>query len=59
MRPWGWGSRPHGGDISEGRILPGIKESNGSFGEASGYYITIDEGRVIEVTAITHRHNPV
>lgn len=44
--------------VIEGRMLPGIREAEGPFGESSGYYFGFDNP-VIEVTAITHRNRPV
>ncbi len=45
--------------VIEAKILPGIREPEGPFGEVSGYYATKDDRWVAEVTAITHRANPV
>jgi 2,5-furandicarboxylate decarboxylase 1 len=44
--------------VVEGRILPRVRETEGPFGESTGYYITVSNP-VIEVTAITHCQNPV
>lgn len=44
--------------IIEGRVLPGIREPEGPFGEATGYYFAFN-CPVIEVTAITHRASPI
>ena len=44
--------------VVEGRVLPHIRERNGPFGESSGYYLASDTP-VMEVTAVTHRPNPL
>ncbi|MBI2955523.1 MAG: UbiD family decarboxylase [Chloroflexi bacterium] len=44
--------------VIEGRVLPGVREMNGPFGESSGYYMGF-ETPVMEASAITYRHNPV
>ena len=45
--------------VIEARILPEIREPEGPFGEVSGYYAQRGDRWVVEVTAITHRENPV
>ena len=45
--------------VIEGRVLPGEWTMEGPFGEFTGYYGPAEENHVIEVTAITHRHNPI
>lgn len=45
--------------IIEGRIMPGIREPEGPFGEYTGYYTEVYPKPVIEVTAITHRRAPI
>ena len=42
--------------IIEGRVLPGIRESEGPFGENTGYYFS-NISPVVEVTAVTHRRD--
>jgi 2,5-furandicarboxylate decarboxylase 1 len=42
----------------EGKVLPGVREPEGPFGETSGYYFS-DESHVIEATAVTHRRSPI
>lgn len=42
--------------VIEGRILPGVREPEGPFGENTGYYFT-NVSPVIEITAVTHRDN--
>ena len=48
----------HAEVVIEGKVLPNIREPEGPFGETSGYYFP-DNSHVIEVTAITHRKNPI
>ncbi len=45
--------------VIEGRILPGVREMEGPFGEAAGYYTPASPKPVVEVTAITHRKAPI
>ncbi|HHY65655.1 MAG TPA: UbiD family decarboxylase [Alicyclobacillus sp.] len=45
--------------VIEGRILPNIREPEGPFGEFPKYYGPRSEKEVIQVTAITHRNDPV
>lgn len=45
--------------VIEGKILPGIREEEGPFGEFTGHYGVKERNPVIEVTALTHRENPV
>jgi 2,5-furandicarboxylate decarboxylase 1 len=45
--------------IIEGMVLPNVREEEGPFGEVSGYYTPSIPKPVIEVTAITHRKNPL
>jgi 2,5-furandicarboxylate decarboxylase 1 len=45
--------------VIEGRVLPGERALEGPFGEFSGYYGPAEHNPVIEVTAITHRADPV
>jgi 2,5-furandicarboxylate decarboxylase 1 len=42
--------------IIEGRILPGLREPEGPFGENTGYYFS-NISPVVEVTAVTHRRD--
>lgn len=44
--------------VIEGKVLPNVREPEGPFGETSGYYFSA-RSHVIEVTAITHRTNPI
>jgi 2,5-furandicarboxylate decarboxylase 1 len=45
--------------IIEGTVLPKVREEEGPFGEVSGYYTPSNPKPVIEVSAITHRKNPI
>jgi UbiD family decarboxylase len=45
--------------VIEGRILPGEFAMEGPFGEFSGYYGPAERNPVIQVTAVTHRRDPV
>lgn len=45
--------------VIEGNLLPNVREEEGPFGEVSGYYNPAYPKPVIEVTAITHRKDPV
>lgn len=45
--------------VIEGRVLPGERVLEGPFGEFTGYYGPAEMMPVMEVTAITHRRNPI
>ncbi|MCM3568460.1 UbiD family decarboxylase [Neobacillus mesonae] len=45
--------------VLEGRILPHVREPEGPFGEFPKYYGPKSNKEVIEITAITHRNNPI
>ncbi len=45
--------------VIEGRILPNVREAEGPFGEFPKYYSAQEAREVIEVTALTHRKNPI
>ena len=45
--------------ILEGKILPGVREFEGPFGDTSGHYSDMPQGYVIEISGITHRSNPI
>ena len=45
--------------IIEGTVLPNVREEEGPLGEVSGYYTPSNPKPVIEVSAITHRKNPI
>jgi 2,5-furandicarboxylate decarboxylase 1 len=45
--------------IIEGTVLPNVRDIEGPFGEVSGYYTPSNAKPIIEVSAITHRKNPI
>jgi 2,5-furandicarboxylate decarboxylase 1 len=45
--------------VIEGRILPGELAEEGPFGEFTGYYGPSERNPVIQVSAITHRRDPI
>jgi 2,5-furandicarboxylate decarboxylase 1 len=45
--------------VIEGMTLPNVREMEGPFGEYPGYYNPAIQKPVIQVTAITHRRNPI
>lgn len=45
--------------VLEGRIEPGRAEPEGPFAELMGYYSTVAPAPVMEVTAVTHRNEPI
>ncbi|MDR6373519.1 UbiD family decarboxylase [Paraburkholderia caledonica] len=45
--------------VIEGRILPNVREMEGPFGEFPKYYSAQEAREVIEVTAVTHRTDPI
>ncbi|BDC44365.1 hypothetical protein PTKU15_76620 [Paraburkholderia terrae] len=45
--------------VIEGRILPNVREPEGPFGEFPKYYSAKEAREVIEVTAVTHRRDPI
>lgn len=45
--------------VIEGRILPGVRESEGPFGEFPKYYSAREAREVIQVDVITHRREPI
>ncbi|MDP2727690.1 MAG: UbiD family decarboxylase [Dehalococcoidia bacterium] len=44
--------------VLEGRVTPGSRETEGPFGESTGYYLTF-ENPVAQVIAATHRSSPI
>ncbi len=51
---------PAGAEIViEGRILPGVREDEGPFGEFPKYYSAKEAREVIEIDRITHRRDPL
>lgn len=49
----------HAEIVLEGRILPGVREPEGPFGEFPKYYGPRSDKEVVEVSAITHRRDPI
>ena len=49
----------HAEIVIEGHLLAGVREQEGPFGEFPKYYSEKDAREVIEVTRLTHRHNPI
>lgn len=49
----------HAEIVIEGRILPGVREPEGPFGEFPQYYGPRAEREVIVVDTVTHRRNPI
>jgi 4-hydroxy-3-polyprenylbenzoate decarboxylase/2,5-furandicarboxylate decarboxylase 1 len=45
--------------VIEGHVLPNVREPEGPFGEVAGYYSPRYPKPVVEITAITHRKNPI
>lgn len=45
--------------VIEGKVLPNVREQEGPFGEFTGFYGLQENNPVVEVTAITHRKNPI
>src|SRR6202140_1299675 len=45
--------------VIEGRILPKVREPEGPFGEFPKYYSAREAREVIDVTAVTHREQPI
>jgi 2,5-furandicarboxylate decarboxylase 1 len=45
--------------VIEGKILPNVREEEGPFGEFTDSYVTVMKNHVFEVTAITHREQPL
>ena len=45
--------------VIEGRLLAGVREQEGPFGEFPKYYSSREEREVIHVDGITHRKNPI
>jgi len=51
---------PAGAEIVlEGRILPGVREPEGPFGEWTGYSSSRSTQHVLELTRLSHRRNPI
>ena len=49
----------HAEIVLEGKILPGVREPEGPFGEFPKYYGPRSDKEVVEITAVTHRTDPI
>lgn len=49
----------HAEFVLEGKILPGVREPEGPFGEFPKYYGPRSDKEVVEITAVTHRDEPI
>lgn len=49
----------HAEIVIEARVLPGVRELEGPFGEFPGTYSPAGQHQVIEVDRVTHRRNPI
>ncbi|MBI2370001.1 MAG: UbiD family decarboxylase [Deltaproteobacteria bacterium] len=49
----------HAEIVIEGRVLPGAREDEGPFGEWTGYMSGRAPRPVVEITAMTHRRDPI
>ncbi len=45
--------------VLEGKVLAGVREAEGPFGDFMQYYVPVMENHVFEVTAITHRADAI
>jgi 2,5-furandicarboxylate decarboxylase 1 len=45
--------------VIEGKMLPEVRHHEGPFGEYTGYYTQASDKPFMEVTAITHRRDPI
>ncbi len=45
--------------VIEGKVIPNVRETEGPFGEFTGFYGVEEKNPVIEVTAVTHRKDPI
>ena len=45
--------------VIEGVLLPGVRRTEGPFGEFPGYYQAVTEQPVFKLKAITHRRDPI
>ena len=45
--------------VIEGELLPGVRRTEGPFGEFPGYYQAVTEQPVFKLKAITHRRDPI
>lgn len=44
--------------VLEGRVMPGPRETEGPFGESTGYYLTF-QNPVADIGVVTHRSSPI
>lgn len=49
----------HAEIVLEGKILPHVREPEGPFGEFPKYYGPRSDKEVVQITAVTHRNNPI
>jgi 2,5-furandicarboxylate decarboxylase 1 len=49
----------HAEIVIEGRVLPGVRELEGPFGEFPKYYSPQERREVIAIDRVTHRRNPI
>ncbi|WP_424765567.1 UbiD family decarboxylase [Paenibacillus sp. sgz302251] len=49
----------HAEIVLEGKILPHVREPEGPFGEFPKYYGPRSDKEVVQITAITHRNDPI
>jgi 2,5-furandicarboxylate decarboxylase 1 len=45
--------------VIEGRLLPGVREPEGPFGEFPKYYSAREDREVMQIDAVTHRRDPI
>jgi 2,5-furandicarboxylate decarboxylase 1 len=45
--------------VIEGRLLPGVREPEGPFGEFPKYYSAREDREVIAIVTVTHRRHPI
>lgn len=45
--------------VIEGRLLPGVREPEGPFGEFPKYYSPQEKREVMQIDCVTHRHEPI
>jgi len=45
--------------VLEGRIVPGVREMEGPFGELMGYYGKVAPHPIIEIDCVMHRNDPI
>jgi 2,5-furandicarboxylate decarboxylase 1 len=45
--------------VIEGKVMPGVREEEGPFGEFTDSFVPVMRNHVFQATAITHRKNPI